>query len=236
MPPSVSSFIYPTDPHTLVISYNSLHLILDLGRVLHYRNQFRLFLKPIIMLSRPKILSTLLASLATVRATFHLSEDTPLAGPSFLANFDPSNTQAIQDAISGFPDLIEGFFSDETLVRDDLIFYIDVFSAATGGSIYSYKHVGDGQEDALTAGELDEHSIARVGSVTKLFTVYAVIAYGGIEVLAHPVTDYIPELAGSIPDGEDLEHIDWDRITVGALASQQAGVGGGVGSFSSSFP
>lgn len=182
------------------------------------------------MLVFPVIAGAALASLVTTaHANIVLTDETPLSGPSFLANFDPSEAQAVQDAIANFPDVIEGLFSDGTLVRDDLIFYIDIFSSATGGSIYSYGHVGDGQEDALTAGALDEHSIARVGSVTKLFTVYAIIKHAGIGVLAHPVTEYLPELAGSNRNASSLDQIDWDHITVGALASHQAGVGGAVG-------
>lgn len=182
------------------------------------------------MLVFPAVAGAVLVSLATTaRASVVLTDETPLSGPSFLANFDPSEAQAVQDAIANFPDVIEGLFSDGTLVRDDLIFHIDVFSSATGGSIYSYSHVGDGQDDALTAGALDEHSIARVGSVTKLFTVYAIIKHAGIGVLAHPVTEYLPELAGSNRNASSLDQIDWDHTTVGALASHQAGVGGAVG-------
>jgi CubicO group peptidase (beta-lactamase class C family) len=182
------------------------------------------------MLVFSAIAGTVLASLAiTARANVVLTDETPLSGPSFLANFDPSEAPAVQDAIANFPDVIEGLFSVGTLVRDDLIFYIDVFSSATGGSIYSYGHVGEGQEDALTAGALDEHSIARVGSVTKLFTVYAIIKHAGIGVLGHPVTEYLPELVGSNRNASSIDQIDWDHITVGALASHQAGVGGAVG-------
>ncbi|KAJ5127620.1 hypothetical protein N7448_008399 [Penicillium atrosanguineum] len=153
------------------------------------------------------------------------TSEVPLIGPSFISNFDPSNSSAIQNAKAEIPGLIDTLFSEGTLNRTDLAFSIDVFSAATNGSIYSYSHVGDNAKKALTSGVLNDKTISRIGSVTKLFTVYAIIAKAGIEIFSHPVTRYLPELAGN-SSHDPLERISWDDITVGALASQQAGSGG----------
>lgn len=154
--------------------------------------------------------------------------EVPLIGPSFISNFDPSNSSAIQKAKSEIPGLIDTLFSEGTLNRTDLAFSIDVFSAATNSSIYSYSHIGDNSKKALTSGILNDQTISRIGSVTKLFTVYAIIAKAGIEIFSHPVTRYLPELAGN-SSSDPLERISWDDITVGALASQQAGSGGIAG-------
>ncbi|KAJ5674772.1 uncharacterized protein N7477_004706, partial [Penicillium maclennaniae] len=153
------------------------------------------------------------------------TSEVPLIGPSFISNFDPSNSSAIQNARRKFPDLINNLFSEGSLNRTDLAFSIDVFSAATNGSIYSYSHVGDNSKKALTSGVLNDKTISRIGSVTKLFTIYAILAKAGIEIFSHPVTRYLPELAGN-SSSDPLERISWDDITVGALASQQAGSGG----------
>lgn len=148
-----------------------------------------------------------------------------------MPNFDSSESQAINEARFEFPNVIESLFSSGDLNRTDLIFGVDVFSASTNDSIYSYYHVGEGQEYALTAGRLDDHTISRVGSVSKLFTAYAIIAQAGIKVFSHPVTRYLPELARNATSNPQ-QRVDWSDVTVGALLSQQAGSGGPAGMLS----
>jgi CubicO group peptidase (beta-lactamase class C family) len=165
----------------------------------------------------------LIAGSAT--ASIIASDDVPLIGPSFLSNFDISKANYLEEAKYKFPLLIEELFEVGDLNKTDLIFAVDVFSAATNDSLYSYYHVGEDYKDTLTKGELSEDTIFRIGSVTKLFTVYAIIAKAGIEVLSHPVTLFLPELLGN-SSNNPIERIDWSEITVGALAAHQAGSGG----------
>lgn len=172
--------------------------------------------------------ASLLGLAATSTARIIATDEVPLIGPSFLSNFDPSNSTAINHAKSKFPGLIDSLFSSGDLNSTDLAFHIDVFSAATNKSIYSYSHVGENSKQSVTSGEFNDKTISRIGSVTKLFTVYAIIAKAGIEVFSHPVTKYLPELAGNSAN-DPLEEIRWEDITVGALASQQAGSGGAAG-------
>ncbi|RSM04607.1 hypothetical protein CEP52_006713 [Fusarium oligoseptatum] len=170
-------------------------------------------------------LSLLAFAAASSAARIVATDNVPLLGPAFASNFDISKSKAIEDAKAKFPALVEELFESKTLDKDGLIFSLDVFSASTNSSIYSYKHVGKSQEKALTAGNLSDTTITRTGSVSKLFTAYAIIAKGGMEVFSHPVTRYIPELAGNKSENP-LERIDWDDITVGTLLSHQAGTGG----------
>lgn len=181
-----------------------------------------------------KALRPLLAFTASATATIVATDDVPLLGPSYIANFDPSTSKSILSAQSSIPSLVEKLFLSDTLNRTDLVFTMDVYSAATNRSIYSYSHVGEGQNATLTSGELNDETISRLGSVTKLFTVYAIIAKGGIEVLGDPVTKYIPELRGN-SSSNPLDRVDWDEITVGALAAHQGGSGGPAGEFSLIF-
>ncbi|KAF4960451.1 hypothetical protein FGADI_942 [Fusarium gaditjirri] len=158
-------------------------------------------------------------------ASIILSDDVPLTGPSFLPNFDISKTDFLNEAKEKFPSLIEELFDTKILNKTDLIFAVDVFSASTNDSLYSYFHVGDTYKDTLTKGNLTEDTIFRIGSVTKVFTVYAIIAKAGIEALSYPVSIFLPELLGN-SSSNPLERIDWSEITVGALATHQAGTSG----------
>nr|RBR00761.1 hypothetical protein FVER53263_10996 [Fusarium verticillioides] len=158
-------------------------------------------------------------------ASVILSNDVPLTGPSFLTNFDISKTDFLNEAKEKFPSLVEELFDTKILNKTDLIFAVDVFSASTNDSLYSYFHVGDTYKDTLTKGNLTEDTIFRAGSVTKVFTVYAIIAKAGIEALSYPVSIFLPELLGN-SSSSPLERIDWSEITVGALATHQAGTSG----------
>ncbi|KAJ5827390.1 hypothetical protein N7447_004153 [Penicillium robsamsonii] len=177
------------------------------------------------MLLDKVLLTSILGLAASSTARIIATDEVPFIGPSFLSNFDPSSSTAIKNAKSKFPGLIDNLFSTGDLNSTDLAIHIDVFSAATNKSIYSYSHVGQNSKHSLTSGELNDKTISRIGSVTKLFTVYAIIAKAGIEVFSHPVTKYLPELGGNSAN-DPLEEIRWEDITVGALASQQAGSGG----------
>ncbi|KAK7398417.1 hypothetical protein QQX98_012212 [Neonectria punicea] len=179
------------------------------------------------MFSQTALIALLLSLVAGSAGRIVMSDVAPLLGPSFPSNFNISDSKAIHDAKAEFPDLLENLFSTDLLNRTDTVFAIDVFSASTNSSIYSYFHVGEGQNETLTSGELNDGTIGRLGSVSKLFTVYAILAKAGIEVFSHPVTRYLPELAGNSLD-DSLEKIHWEDVTVGALASHQAGSGGGV--------
>lgn len=181
------------------------------------------------MLLRRTLVASALAALVAANQPIALSDNAPLLGPSFLANFDPTNAEAIERARSAFPGLVEDLFEDGSLNRTDIIFNIDVFSAATNKSIFSYNHVGESAREALTSGELNENSISRLGSVTKMFTVYALIVQGGIDILNQPLTNYLPELRVVNASVDPRKTLNWDGITVGALASHQAGIGGVMG-------
>lgn len=71
-------------------------------------------------------------------------------------------------------------------------------------------------------------SVYRIGSVSKLFTVYTLLLNGGEKIWDKPVTDYLPELKKAISrpgSNSALDYVQWDQVTIGALASQLAGIG-----------
>jgi len=168
----------------------------------------------------------LCAALAATTTKFFVSasptENCPNLGPAFVHDFDLKNTKAFQAAEAAFPEVLETLFSSGAISKNTSTFSIDVFSTATNESVYSYHHIAPDNNATLPAGKVDDESIYRIGSVTKLYTAYAILAAAGIKVLDRPVTDYVPELRGS----SKLNTIDWEEVTIGALMSQQGGAGG----------
>ncbi|KAI1131191.1 putative penicillin-binding protein [Nemania abortiva] len=72
-----------------------------------------------------------------------------------------------------------------------------------------------------------KHSVYRIGSISKLVTAYTLLAGYGRESWNQPVTRYIPELrkAALSDTRQPIEDAYWDKITVGAMASQLSGIG-----------
>jgi CubicO group peptidase (beta-lactamase class C family) len=71
-------------------------------------------------------------------------------------------------------------------------------------------------------------SVFRIGSVSKLLTVYALLLRGGLDHWEQPVTKYIPELksyADRFSNGSQINYVKWEDVTIGALASQMSGIG-----------
>jgi CubicO group peptidase (beta-lactamase class C family) len=171
------------------------------------------------------LFGSILGFALSTTARIIVSDDVPLIGPSFLSNFDMSNSKFIGNAKTALPDLVDKLFESGDLDRKDLAFTIDVYSAATNDTIFSYSHVGEKSKETLTSGELNDNTISRIGSVTKLFTVYSIIAQAGMGVFSDPITKYLPELKKN-SSSNPLDSVRWEDITVGALAAQQAGTGG----------
>lgn len=168
----------------------------------------------------------LLASLLAVPVTWALpTEECPILGPIFPHSFDLSKSPIFTNATEQFPDVIASLFASGSLNQTGSAFSIDVFSTETNTSIYSYNHVGSGVQDSKTGGEMTDETIFRIGSVSKLYTAYAIIATAGLGIFSEPVTRYIPELKGNSRD-QPHDFIIWEDITVGALFNHQAGVGG----------
>jgi hypothetical protein len=69
-------------------------------------------------------------------------------------------------------------------------------------------------------------TVFRIGSISKLFTVYSLLVRGGFDVFEGPVTNNVPELQRVSLDSNinPIEDVDWDEVTVGALASQLSGI------------
>ncbi|KAG2414320.1 hypothetical protein HFD88_003511 [Aspergillus terreus] len=69
-------------------------------------------------------------------------------------------------------------------------------------------------------------SLYRIGSVSKLFTVYTLLVNYGWEHWDDSITKYLPELqdAANLDDDTSVAHVDWSKITIGDLASQLSGI------------
>lgn len=134
-------------------------------------------------------------------------------------------SSALDNAINGNQSTYGDFRPDTNS------FSISVVSANDEDTFFQYHH---------TAKYLDQHSggtekvtadtVFRIGSISKLFTVFALLVQGEKVHFDDPVTAYIPELdaiarrqaSGSF---DPISQVQWEDVTIGALASQLAGIG-----------
>lgn len=73
--------------------------------------------------------------------------------------------------------------------------------------------------------KVTDSTLFRLGSVSKVYTVLAVLQLG--VPLSDPITKYVPQLLQLAEGQETMDLINtpqWSEITIDALASQQAGI------------
>ncbi|KAL9471077.1 hypothetical protein ACSS6W_009018 [Trichoderma asperelloides] len=81
--------------------------------------------------------------------------------------------------------------------------------------------------DPRGVSQVNSDTVYRLASMTKLFTVLGLLRIDGIN-LEDPITKYLPELRDLHKEAsaQDTIHVvDWDSITLEALAAHQGGIG-----------
>ncbi|KAI7774747.1 hypothetical protein LA080_007954 [Diaporthe eres] len=115
------------------------------------------------------------------------------------------------------------------LDTDTTAFSVEFYTLDDEDAVFSHHYTPTQLLSQRTAGveEVDSDTIYRVGSVSKLWTVYLYLLAAGDQTWNDPITTFIPELQ-EISQTQELDptsDVDWESITVGALASHLAGIG-----------
>lgn len=138
--------------------------------------------------------------------------------------FEPSPAFPVPPWTNGVEDLRPGFEEIENKLKDVIkadkyktsSFSIEVTSSTE--TLWSYFHTAS-EQNLTRPGDrdVDENSLYRIASVSKLFTTLALLYQhdAGTLHLDDPILRYIPELEGEIP---------WKDITLRILASQLSGI------------
>lgn len=165
----------------------------------------------------------------------------PILGPVFppakSLSTSPSLASALEALKSQLSTAFETGQSPHGALSANDTYSIQIFSANDKDLLFNYHHRGSNLAD--TNAEINGDSVYRIGSISKLITVYLLLLQAGDGIFNEPITRFIPEWKG--------QGI-WDEVTVGALAGQIAGVdanlysvdsvsGGGLGkAFPEAFP
>jgi len=145
----------------------------------------------------------------------------PLLGQQYPPPVGLSTEPAFQDAMDSIGAALD---ANATAFPYNVTSYsIGVFSVSEPGLAWEYH-----QTTALLANstqgtrKVDADSVYRIGSISKLLTVYLLLVSQGDGSLSDPITKWIPELEDSNVTGRALS--DWSTITIGDLAGQMGGL------------
>ncbi|MCJ1475233.1 hypothetical protein MMC13_003894 [Lambiella insularis] len=112
-------------------------------------------------------------------------------------------------------------------------FSINLFSALENDSSFQYHHAAPALAAALNGTKtIDIDTVYRLGSITKLLTVWLFLIEADDVYFSQPITQYVPELltaaeldsANATGGGDDINYVRWSDVTIGELASHMAGL------------
>jgi CubicO group peptidase (beta-lactamase class C family) len=151
-----------------------------------------------------------------------------LLGPIYPPLPNAASSQIIQQTQSQFLQSMNQIAStgQTPLVPIDVAntsFSVGVFSADSDNFLFEFHHEAPLLNGSLSGGVLDSNTLYRIGSITKLLTVYALLAKIRRDHWDEPVTNFIPELV-TASSNNAVHDVKWHEVTLGALAGQLSGI------------
>lgn len=158
----------------------------------------------------------------------------PVLGPDYPQPQCLDKDAIIQSALSNLTQRFDSAVQSQNTTWgafpvNNVSFSTGVFWTGSNDLLFHYDH--NGQQLPLTPSsktQTDSDTIYRVGSVSKVFTVYTQLLQNGDAFWSEPVGKYVPELAQAAANtslSSTFGLPQWNDITIGELASQQAQVG-----------
>nr|CAD01102.1 conserved hypothetical protein [Neurospora crassa] len=156
-------------------------------------------------------------------------QNCPLYGPLFPKPTNLLQNAAIQAAAKSLDEIFLKYIDhDNTTGADHFSYAVEVFSGSEDTPLWSHYWTAPnlGVFNSTGVSRVDTHTVFRIGSITKIFTVLAFLATVGDRVWNDPVTKYLPELArlAEKTPGGSMMVPDWEEVTLGSLASQTSGL------------
>jgi hypothetical protein len=165
----------------------------------------------------------------------HAQSIRPLIGPVFPPPRNLSTSKTLQSAIADLAQVLQqtistGHTSYGPFDSANTSYSIELFSTQESTPLFTDHFTAPAvATDQYGVKSVDSNTVFRIGSLTKLFTVYTFLIEAGDAKFNDPVTKYVPELleaAEAANSTEDsLDYLAWDEITLGELASQMADIG-----------
>jgi len=151
----------------------------------------------------------------------------PLLGPVYPKPRNITTNSIMQAAFANFTSFLTGV--DAAIEGQENSYSLEVFSADDQDtSAFTWYHTAANLPSFNSTGvtEVDGDSVYRIGSLTKLFTMYTFLIEAGDFYWNAPITDFVSELQAIAANksGNALTRVSWTDITIGSLASHLAGL------------
>ncbi|GJC84593.1 beta-lactamase-like protein sdnR [Colletotrichum liriopes] len=172
---------------------------------------------------------TLVATATLAALTAATPYQCPPLGAVLPKAKSPSTHPSVRAAVSAFIAALEA----ETATFNGSAVSIGVKSALEDEPLVDF-HFTPRDRDQLGAQVVDKHTVYRLASVSKLFTVLAVLQKGDVIGWEDSVAKFIPELRDA-PKGA-LDYHDWEEITVEAAAVHIGGISGEMTTDGAAYP
>jgi CubicO group peptidase (beta-lactamase class C family) len=176
-----------------------------------------------------------LAAVATAQGAQPQPQPQQLAANCVLHQALPKPTglaksALVQEAAAKLTAAFEASLKQDTVVTVNNSWSLQAWSLHEDEPFWTHYHAAKNLEDLNQNGttKIDENTVYRLGSLTKIFTVLTWLAVDGDKNWLTPVTEFLPELrdiqARTKAKKDPVRYVDWDEITIGALAGQMAGI------------
>ncbi|KAF3066495.1 putative beta-lactamase-like 1 [Daldinia childiae] len=164
-------------------------------------------------------LGAVVCSIVSITAA---SPTCPIDGPAFPKPLQPSKSEAIKAAVATLKDV----FANVTAKAQNYSISVQVFSANEPEPLFSLSHTAPNLAHQKSTGvkKVDENTVFRLGSLTKIYTIYSFLINAGDKLWNEPITKYVPELQALANRSDPVNYVAWDELTLGGLASQLTGI------------
>jgi CubicO group peptidase (beta-lactamase class C family) len=168
--------------------------------------------------------------LACIFSPSHGATNCPLEGPIFPKPQNLSTSATIQAAIKDLTAVFAARDADNSTGGYTNSYSVQVFSTGDTGStpLFEHYHTAPNLASFNSTGvtQVDADTVYRMGSLTKVFTVYTFLVEAGDIHFNSPITNYVPELAALVNNrsANAIKRVAWEDITIGELASHMAGI------------
>ncbi|KAK0631248.1 beta-lactamase/transpeptidase-like protein [Immersiella caudata] len=159
------------------------------------------------------------------------AKNCPPLGPVFEPPRNFGANKAIQAVIANITETLRARDLDNspTVRANETSYSVEVFSTNEKEPlVFSWHHTAPSLAKSNGTGvkQAGPDTVYRLGSLTKVHTVYTWLALDGDKRWHEPITKYIPELAEAAKKGKDdpVLNVQWDGVTIGSLAGQISGI------------
>ncbi|KAK1752774.1 D-alanyl-D-alanine-carboxypeptidase/endopeptidase AmpH [Echria macrotheca] len=178
-------------------------------------------------------LSALLCVVAAAATGVLAAPNCPPLGPVFEPARNFNGSAAIRAALANLTETLGARDVDNGpgVRANETSYSLEVFTTDEANPLlFSWHHTAPTLAKMSGNGTVgvqrtDANTVYRLGSLTKIHTIFTWLAEDGDAKWNEPITKYVPELAAAAKKAKDdpVANVAWDEITIGALASQMGG-------------